>query len=217
MEPQTITTPSHAARGPSGAFDALIDRLLPRLRPLDVPIAAGDGVIHAAVALLLRESSSEAASGNGAEIFFIKRSVREGDPWSGHIAFPGGRAATGDRSLADVAVREVWEEVGIDIRGGGRILGRLPTVEPVSRLLPPVAVTPFLVVAPDGAAARPDPAEVEDAFWMPLAALKRAGPAVVVRRVVRGEGREWPAYQSSRGAIWGITERILSGFLALVG
>ena len=147
------------------AFDALIDRLPPRLEPVDAPIAAGDGVIHAAVALLLRRSPKEAASVGGAEILFIKRSVREGDPWSGHIAFPGGRAEPGDRSLADVAVREVSEEVGIDIRGGGRILGRLPMVEPVSRLLPPVAVTPFLVVAPDGAAARPDQEEVEDAFW----------------------------------------------------
>jgi 8-oxo-dGTP pyrophosphatase MutT (NUDIX family) len=199
------------AVAPSGAFGALVDRLISRLRPADVPTGAGDGVIHAAVALLLREGSREAA-----EILFIKRSQREGDPWSGHVAFPGGRAEPSDPSLLDVAVREVSEEVGIDLRHGGRILGRLPTVEPLSVRLPPIDVTPFLVLPPDGAVAHPDPGEVEDAFWMPLDALRHDGPTAVVRRKVRGETRGWPAYPSSRGPIWGITERILTGFLALV-
>jgi len=200
------------------AFEALVDRLIPRLQPVDVPMAAGDGVIHAAVALLLRQGSEEDAGGNGggAELLFIKRSHREGDPWSGHIAFPGGRAGPGDPSLADVAAREVSEEVGIDIRRGGRILGGLPAVKPLSVRLPPIEVTPFLALAPHGASFQPDPCEVEDAFWVPLAELKRCGSTAVVAREVRGERREWPAYPSIRGPIWGITERILTGFLALV-
>ncbi len=57
--------------------------------------------------------------------------------------------------------------------------------------------------------------EVEEAFWIPLSSLRSAGPSAVVRRVIRGERREWPAYPSPAGPIWGITERILTGFLAL--
>jgi len=200
-----------------GAFDALIDRLASQLGPVVVPIPAGGSVIRAAVSLLLRSGPQEAGKGidGGAEILFIKRSEREGDPWSGHIAFPGGRLDAGDSSLVDVAVREVSEEVGIDLRRGGRILGSLPSVKPLSAHVPPVEVTPFLALPPADSVLHPDPAEVDDVFWIPLAVLQQAGPTEVVRRRVGGETREWKAYPSPRGPIWGITERILSSFLAL--
>lgn len=202
----------------SGAFDALIDRLATQLGPVVVPMPAGGNVIRAAVALLLRSGTQGAGGGvdGGAEILFIKRSEREDDPWSGHIAFPGGRFGAADSSLVDVAVREITEEVGIDLRHGGRILGSLPSVKPLSAHVPPVEVTPFLALPPAGAVVHPDPAEVDDAFWIPLAALRQAGPTEVVRRRVGGETREWQAYRSPRGPIWGITERILTAFLALV-
>jgi len=230
--------------GNEDAFAGLVERLVTRLGPVDVPAAADNGIIHAAVLLLLRRTAAGSAAGGatgasagavadatgatwaragaaadavgGAEVLFIKRSERRGDPWSGHVAFPGGRAEPSDASLTGVAVREAREEVGIDLERGGRILGSLPRVRPLSARLPPIAVTPFVAIAPKGAAARPDPSEVEDAFWMPLGALKNAGPLAVVRREVEGEIREWPAYASPGGPIWGITERILSGFLALI-
>jgi 8-oxo-dGTP pyrophosphatase MutT (NUDIX family) len=191
-----------------GTLGGLVDRLVARLGPVDVSAALNDGCIPASVALLLRGVSGKAAGVAGAEILFISRSRREGDPWSGHIAFPGGHAESTDPSLVDTVVREVSEEVGIDLRRGGRILGSLPTVGPLSDRLPSIAVTPFLALVPEGAVVRPDPEEVE--------ALKHSGPTDVIRREVRGAVREWPAYPSSRGPIWGITERILTGFLALV-
>lgn len=228
--------------GNEEAFAGFVDRLVARLGPVDVPAAVGDGIIHAAVLLLLRCAAAGTTKGAvagagasaatsvaacttagatgdataGAEILFIKRSERRGDPWSGHLAFPGGHAEPSDASLTGVAVRETREEVGIDLERGGRVLGSLPLVRPLSARLPSIAVTPFVAIARKGATARPDPSEVEDAFWMPLAALKNAGPVAVVRRAVEGEIREWPAYASPRGPIWGITERILSGFLALL-
>ena len=200
------------------AFETFLDRLTARLDPADAPAASSGGAIHAAVALLLRPA---AMAGDGivdgsAELLFIRRAERDGDPWSGHVAFPGGRPVAGDADLLAVAVRETSEEVGIDVRRGGRVLGRLPTIETLSARLPAVDVTPFVALAPEGAGAHPDPAEVEHAFWVPLAALRNAGPSAVVRHVVRGGRREWPAYPSPAGPIWGITERILTGFLALV-
>jgi len=203
--------------GNEDAFVGLVERLVARLGPVDAPAAAGNGIIHAAVLLLLRcaAAGTIANATAGAEVLFIKRSERRGDPWAGHVAFPGGRAEPSDPSLTGVAVREAREEVGIDLERGGRVLGSLPRVRPLSTRLPPIAVTPFVAIAPKGAAVRPDPSEVEDAFWMPLVALKSAGPLAVVRREVEGEIREWPAYAAPRGPIWGITERILSGFLAL--
>ena len=199
------------------AFEAFLGRLAARLDPVDAPAFPGDGTIHAAVILLLRPAAvagSGSADGS-AEMLFIRRAEREGDPWSGHIAFPGGRPAAGDADLLAVAVRETSAEVGIDVLRGGRVLGRLPTVVPLSPRLPPVDVTPFVATAPVGVGANPEPGEVERAFWIPLSSLLSSGRSAVVRHVVRGGPREWRAYPSSEGPIWGITERILTGFLAL--
>jgi 8-oxo-dGTP pyrophosphatase MutT (NUDIX family) len=196
---------------PETAFEAFLQRVAARLDPVGqagVP-AAEPGLTHAAVALLLRPA------GDSAEILFIKRAERAGDPWSGHLAFPGGRAEESDASLLDVAMREASEEVGIDARRGGRVLGRLPTLRPLSARIPSVTVTPFVAVAPPGAVPRSQPEEVAETFWMPLATLTQTGRSETVRWDVGHGTHELPAYPSSYGPIWGITERILSQFLAL--
>jgi len=201
-------------------FEAFLQRVEARLEPVDlakIPTAE-EGITHAAVALLLRPADGAAdgeATGDSAEILFIKRAERAGDPWSGHLAFPGGRAEKQDATLLDIAMREAAEEVGIDARHGGRLLGRLPTVLPLSTRIPSITVTPFVALAPQGAIPRVQPAEVEEAFWMPLAALRRTGRSAVVRWEATDGTRELPAFPSPKGPIWGITERILSQFLAL--
>lgn len=151
----------------------------------------------------------------GTGFLLIRRADRDGDPWSGHLALPGGRWEPGDSSPLAVAVREVREEVGIDLARGGRILGRLSTVRPLDPGLPRIAVNPFVAWAPDGAVPRPDPAEVKEAVWIPLRLLREAGRSAVVRHAIGGRTREWPAYPSPHGPIWGITERILTEFLSL--
>jgi len=193
------------------AFEALIDRMAARLAPADVPPPADAGRIQAAVSLLLRRASA----GPG-EVLVIRRAEKQGDPWSGHLAFPGGRADALDPSLVATAVRETREEVGIDVLGGGRILGRLPTVRPKNTRLPPVDITPFVVRAPPGSDARPRRGEVEEAFWVSLAALRRSGPTGVVRMIVDGAPREWRAYPTPGGLIWGLTEWILTSMLEMV-
>jgi len=201
-------------------FEAFLQRVEARLDPVDlakIP-AAEEGVTHAAVTLLLRPAGGAAdgdATGDSAEILFIKRAERPGDPWSGHLAFPGGRAEKQDATLLDLAMREAAEEVGIDARHGGRLLGRLPTVRPLSTRIPSITVTPFVALAPQGAIPRLQPAEVEEAFWMPLAELRRTGRSAVARWETKDGTREFPAFPSPKGPIWGITERILSQFLAL--
>lgn len=215
------------------AFDAFLGRLTARLQPVDAPPSFGGGAVHAAVLLMLRPPAGAADGGDAgdgeggtrdagrdlvripAEILFIRRAEREGDPWSGHIAFPGGRPAAGDPDLLSVAIRETSEEVGIDVGRGGRVLGRLPTIEPLSARLPPIDVTPFVALAPEDADARPDPQEVENAVWISLPSLRSVGRTAVVRHVIGGELREWPAYPTPAGPVWGITERILTGFLAM--
>lgn len=49
------------------------------------------------------------------EVLFIKRAAREGDRWTSHIAFPGGRRDPEDRSDCAASIRETMEEVGLDL------------------------------------------------------------------------------------------------------
>ena len=75
---------------------------------------------RSAVTLLIREHT-----GRGVEILMIERSERQGDPWSGHMAFPGGRIDESDAHSFAAAKRECHEEIGLDVDCHGRYLGRL--------------------------------------------------------------------------------------------
>lgn len=178
-----------------------------------------DALRRAAVALVLRRNLSEA------EMLVIKRSVSERDHWSGHLALPGGRVEEGDASLLATAIRETFEEVGIDLEAGGEVLGRLGVVEPKSPLAPRVSVAPFVAVAPaeyhvrhEGEVTTPLvlSEEVAAAFWVPASKLRTGGRSDVFKMVFAGVEREWPAYPSEHGPIWGITERILTEFLGVI-
>ena len=65
------------------------------------------GPFAAAVAAILRQAPS------GLEVLFIKRAERDGDPWSGHMAFPGGRREPHDSDLYSTALRETTVRLDI--------------------------------------------------------------------------------------------------------
>ncbi|MFL5555271.1 MAG: NUDIX hydrolase, partial [Gemmatimonadaceae bacterium] len=106
------------------------------------------------------------------ELLFIKRAEYPGDPWSGQIAFPGGREESRDGSLAETAIRETREETGIDLAREGLMLGSLDDLRPRTTRLPPVVVRPFVALLD-----RQDPLmlsnEVALAFWVPFGALSQ--------------------------------------------
>ncbi|HET6451474.1 MAG TPA: NUDIX domain-containing protein, partial [Spirochaetia bacterium] len=93
----------------SSAFEAFLDRVSTRLGAVDAPVGAAAGLTHAAVMLLLTADGEEPVGpGDGlarARVLIIKRAERPGDPWSGHLALPGGHAEPGDPSLLAAALR----------------------------------------------------------------------------------------------------------------
>jgi 8-oxo-dGTP pyrophosphatase MutT (NUDIX family) len=97
---------------------------------------------RAAVALVLRVPVGAA----GPELLLVKRAEYPGDPWSGHVAFPGGRAEPDDASPWHTAARETWEETGLDLLAAGRLLGTLDELYPRTPVLPPVVVRPHVAV-----------------------------------------------------------------------
>ena len=191
----------------------------PRIVALREALARGPraaGVTHegghprAAVALVLRPGPPPAAE---LEVLLIRRADREGDPWSGHMAFPGGRADPRDADTIATAVRETLEEVGIDLARDGEWLGALEELHPRSGA-PAISVYPHVFAVPAGTEARPNE-EVHRAMWVPLAEL--ASPAAATEHVHEHAGAKvrFPAYAVGPYVVWGLTYRMLSGFLAL--
>jgi 8-oxo-dGTP pyrophosphatase MutT (NUDIX family) len=191
---------------PNG-FELLCRNLSERLTPLAALQIEPDRIPQAAVTIILREE--EAAP----QALIIKRAERPGDHWSGHLALPGGRVdPVKDADLLATAARETNEEVGIDLLNGGRFLGRLPAITPDNKLLPRIEIIPFVAIAPAIFKIERNH-EVDMVFWVSLSHLKSAGLSAEFRMNIGDVVKKWPAYPSEGGPIWGITERILTGFL----
>jgi 8-oxo-dGTP pyrophosphatase MutT (NUDIX family) len=174
-------------------------------------IAERDGTyFEAAVALILRETHDD-----DIELLFIKRAARDDDPWSGQIAFPGGRHDATDASLEDTAVRETREEVGLDLRRDGAIVGTLDEVRPRTPVLPPVIVRPHVATISAGAALGPSD-EVAEYFWAPLDAVLDPAASRDTEIIVRHVRALRPAIHYGGYVIWGMTEHILRNFEEIV-
>jgi len=165
----------------------------------------------AAVALVLLDGNQT----TGLEILLIRRAERADDPWSGQIAFPGGRYEPDDPHLLATAIRETREETGVDLTSAEQ-LGPLDDLYPRTPTLPPVVVRPFVFVL----GRRPPPLvpsdEVQRAFWLPLSRLEETGVRREITLTLRGVERTFPAYLVDDELIWGMTERILTPFIELV-
>lgn len=161
----------------------------------------------AAIALVLRLGEQ-----GEPEMLMIKRAEIERDPWSGHVACPGGRMEPGDRDLAHTATRETWEETGIDLTLVGKILGTLDDISPRTPVLPPVIVRPFVAAVPSKVEIVPSP-EVAAAFWVPLSALRERSSWGTGMVNVRGVDREVSTFTHGDYMVWGLTERVLQQLL----
>ena len=169
-----------------------------------------DGYTEAAVALILRASSE-------LELLLIKRAESERDPWSGHVALPGGRRDPEDANLTRTAIRETAEETGVALSSSGWSLGRLGRGVPSHPTLPPITITPYVFGVPETIEANANSEEVDQVFWVALPVLldpKTRGTT----NVLLPEGpADFPCYWVDGHAIWGLTFRILSEFGELVG
>ena len=172
-----------------------------------VPVSAErDEPFHeAAVALVLREGPG------GLDVLFIKRATRADDPWSGQVALPGGRRHDGEDSLQLTAMRETFEEIGLDLAALGQLLGELSELRPRNPLLPPVIVRPYVF------AIKAHPAlvlneEVAEAFWVPLRHVFDPARQREITIHVAGARMRRSAIGFGEHDIWGMTEKILRTF-----
>jgi 8-oxo-dGTP pyrophosphatase MutT (NUDIX family) len=164
---------------------------------------------EAAVALLLRAREH-------LELLLIKRAENEADPWSGHMALPGGRRDPVDNDLISTAYRETEEEIGVVLGRVGEYLGALDEVAPLSPRLPPIIIAPYVVAVPENTEAIANTREVEFAVWAPVPALRE--PGALGEILIRFEGRDHslPSRRFGDHVIWGLTLRILEQFFQLL-
>ena len=143
----------------------------------------------------------------GLQLAVIERVERRGDRWSGQMALPGGRRDPTDHDLAATAVRETHEEVGLPL---GAPLARLDDHRGRTR---PGIVASYVFEVDGPPELQPDPAEVADAWWLPLADLFDPDRAVHLRT----HGLRMPGIEHRGRVIWGLTRNTLETFARALG
>ena len=165
---------------------------------------------QAAVAVVLATFDDEPS------VLLIRRSEREGDPWSGHMAFPGGRAEPQDADLWATAVRETREEVGLDLAAFGETIGRLPGIPAMARgHRAGLLVTPFVFALHSVPELHLSP-EVDAIVWGKIAHLKSPEASTIYPYTFEGRVLDLPAFRVDEHIVWGLTHRMLASFLELI-
>ena len=176
--------------------------------PRDLLRDRDEPVKRAAVASVLRPAAA------GPEVLLIRRAEHPRDPWSGHMAFPGGRQDPEDADLLATAQRETLEEVGLDL-AGAELLGRGDDLEAIARgKRAGLVVRPFVFWAPDAETGPFDASEVAEALWAPIVPLLRGERDTTHPYEHAGQRLTFPAYDVDGRIVWGLTHRMLTAFFA---
>ncbi len=182
-----------------------MESLRSRLKPTP-PIFTIDGRAVAAAAAVV-----VARTEGGPAVLLIERNLMEDDPWSGHVAFPGGRREALDGSPLATAIRETQEEVGLTLTAD-QCLGHLGPWTPRTR--PEALVVPLVFHLP-----APVPTgrsqEARASFWAELGMVaSSAGRSVQSTSL---GPLEVPSFSFHGRTIWGFTYRVLLELLGLLG
>jgi 8-oxo-dGTP pyrophosphatase MutT (NUDIX family) len=170
---------------------------------------------QAAVAVILRERLRNGAPVT--DLLFIRRAVKSGDPWSGHMAFPGGHKEPSDSSLLAAAIRETREEIGLDLTRAGSHLGALDHQQAQPRGRPlNMLIAPFVFRVTGDPIFRPNH-EVAEVVWTPLAPIARGDNHTQEERIIDGAPVHFGGYRINGGHfVWGLTYRMMHSFFGVI-
>lgn len=172
-------------------------------------VPSASTMARAAVAAVLRPTTQ-----NDSELLFIRRSENPRDPWSGHMAFPGGRAEPfegNDTRLT--AERETHEELGFELASSGQLRGRMSDLLATARgRTLPLVITPWIYSVADSPAFQPNH-EVAEALWVPLSFFRDPNNRQTFDYTVAGHTLRLPRYEFEGRVIWGLTLKMVDELL----
>jgi len=165
----------------------------------------------AAVAAILRPN----ARTREADVLLIRRAERAGDPWSGHMAFPGGHQEPGDKDSLSTALRETQEEIGLDLRQHEYIgqLDELPATIRTVRV--GISITPHVFALRGEVSFRPN-YEVAEIVWGELGRMARGEIDAVRDFKYEGQTQQAPGFRVGEHVVWGLTHRMLTSLFDLL-
>ena len=166
--------------------------------------------VEAAVALVLRENEGDL------DALFIRRAEHDGDPWSGDLAFPGGRIDPTDADGRAAAERETLEEVGLDL-GAGRPIGRIGDVLGFAES---IRVSAYVYAIAGDPPLRPN-YELREAFWSPLSHSDDPARQEMRDFTYMDHTSSMPTIRlmddSRAPVLWGITYKFMDDFMGVIG
>lgn len=168
------------------------------------------GQREAAVALVLQPKVS------GLRALFILRAKKEGDPWSGQMALPGGHRETIDADLVETARRETHEEIGLDLNQAGRYLGSLAGIRANPRAGFDLVVTPQVFALEDKAVPLQPNEEVAEVLWGNLDEMISGRSLTDASFPEFQREGTFPGYQVGAQVVWGLTFRMINDFFDLI-
>lgn len=167
----------------------------------------------ASVALILREHNQ------GCELLMLQRAIKAGDPWSGHMAFPGGKQDHKQEASIDTAIRETFEETSINLSNAD-CLGRLSDLTTRTHNNKGLmTISPWIFQISEKSNIQLNH-ESQRAIWLPLdtfAPMRReqfrwpimelAGKSVAINL---------PCFRYDQAKIWGLSLIMLDEFMDLL-
>jgi len=164
---------------------------------------------RAAIAAVVRPGPSSL------ELLLIRRAERDGDPWSGHMALPGGHHERHDTDLLATVRRETLEEVGLDLHAH-ELIGPLDEHgASVQGVFSGLLLAPFVFALRHDVELRLNH-EVAEAIWAPLAPMMSGASAVFKELEREGRAMRFPGFSVGDQIVWGLTHRVLLNFFELL-
>lgn len=186
------------------------DLISPKLLRLQRILAAkqlstADEHADAVVAVLLQERQEDL------DLLLIHRAKRMGDPWSGQIGLPGGRIESTDSSNKSALVREVQEEIGVDLTLYGQEIGTLSLGSPMKSLNTKVQPWVFGLYGRRKPTVGP---EVQEIFWVGMSKLQSLRTTSEIE--LKGVKRSVDSFLVDGHVVWGYTHRVLNELLSVL-
>ncbi|PCI28398.1 hypothetical protein COB52_03710 [Candidatus Kaiserbacteria bacterium] len=167
---------------------------------------------YAAVSIVFQQAANQ-----NLRFLMIRRAINDSDPWSGQMAFPGGKKESSDINLDATVVRETREEVGLDLLKTADCFGRLDEIQGrTSGAKIPLIIAPYVYWIDETPEFILDPEEVHSTTWVNFSHCLKTESHRNHKIRFQDNDIDLPCIEHSPVPIWGISYLMLKNLTDLV-